>query len=113
MTHEEPTVAEFATKAASNFTPIDKLFLTGRMLVKETFKDALMPDENTKEVNAQFAAPELRFAGRLMFKAAAEFLKLKNGEEDTFARRILSINQASIDGSISICRYDSSGLVVD
>jgi hypothetical protein len=57
-------------------------------------------------------APELRFMGRAIIRGIAGICRIA-GQENMFARRVISINDSAVNRSIPIVRYDKNGLVAE
>jgi hypothetical protein len=115
------TAGEYAARRAG--VPPDRLgrlLKTGRMLVKEMFVDTPLPDAEggfnmeVYDTVAMYVAPEFTKIGRACARLSARVLTETLGADDTLGfRRILALNQAAIDQSVAVVRYDANGVVTE
>lgn len=87
----------------------DKILYTGRVLVKERFEQAELPEDENYE-HLQYYGPELTAAGRVMH-ALLRFYIPQDGEDITPNLRIRNLNEAARNGLEPIAVYDAKGRV--
>jgi len=107
---ESLTVAEHAVEFASDLRWRDKVFVTGRVLVKKAFEHMDVPEEEDTASLMQYLGPQLRLLGRALFHFSSKGLP-EGDREALMLKRIIQMNNdvKSVPDEYSL--YDKHGKI--